>query len=172
MSTFNIDNWKREFDFLPLGIRCNNLGCIRYTDNMWNGLKDNYHGFCRFTDFKYGVRALTFLLMRYLYKYRLFDIRSMIARYAPSSDGNFPYIYSDIVTKVCAVSKLDTNIALLRIQLPLVVHAIAQIENGEQYIKSANNEDYRTYLFNLVREYIDEYLNQVVYPAKGKIQNL
>ena len=37
---FNIDIFKKSFDFLPLGLRINNPGCIRYVAKyQWNGQK-------------------------------------------------------------------------------------------------------------------------------------
>lgn len=172
MNEFNIENWKKEFNYIPLGVRINNPGCLRYSSSRWNGLKDNYKSYCAFVDYQSGVRALTLVLMKYLYKYNLFDISNMMTKYAPADDGNFPYVYSNFIVSMCGLRKIDRNIKLIRVQLPMVIYSITCMENGSEYIKLSRQESYRRFLFDEVRKYIDEYLDQVVYPAKGKIEVL
>lgn len=170
---FNVEDWKKGFTYLPLGLRTNNPGCLRHNPrNRWNGLKGSYKSYCTFVDFASGIRALVSVLMTYIYKYRLFDVLHILQRYAPYNDGNNPHVYSSYVQKLAGFAKLNKNIKLLRVQLPLLVYGITCMENGSEYLMQSNNEEYRKYLFDLVRYYIDEYLEQVVYPSKGKVDEL
>lgn len=170
---YSIDLFKKSFDFLPLGLKINNIGCIRYmSKNQWNGQKGSYRGFAKFETFEYGVRALTLLLMRYLYKYRLFDIQYLIERYAPYKDGNFPKVYSKTIQDISGLTKVSDDIKLLKIELPLLVYAISIVENGSEYRLRTMDEPYCNYLFSLVSKYVEEYLSQVVYPSVGKVEKL
>ena len=173
---FNVDLFKKSFDFLPLGLRINNIGCIRYVArNQWNGQKGSYRGYARFESLEYGVRALTILLMGYIYKYRLFDVFDIILRYAPSHDGNFPNVYADIIRNISGLTKLSNDIRILRLELPLIVYCIACVENGSEFRNRAMNypeDEFRMYLNSLVIKYFDEYCNQVIYPSTGKVDKL
>lgn len=170
---YNVDLFKGSFDFMPLGLRINNIGCIRYVSaNQWNGQNGSYHGFARFNTFECGVRALTLLLMRYLYKYRLFEVDRMIERYAPYKDGNFPKVYARTVTQMSGLDKISNDIKLIRIELPLIVYAISVVENGTEYRMRSLDTPFCDYLFSLVVKYVDEYCNQVIFPSHGKIAEL
>ena len=165
---FNIDIFKKSFDFLPLGLRINNPGCIRYVAKyQWNGQKGSYRGFASFETFEAGVRAATILLMGYLYKYRLFKVDEIIERYAPYQDGNFPRLYADRIEKISGLRKVSNNIKLLKIELPLVICAIFSVENGSEYTYRTRDKEFCDYIISLIDKYIDEYLNQVVYPSRG-----
>lgn len=53
--------------FVPLGLRLNNPFNIRYSSlNHWRGQIGSLRGFCRFANFRYGVRAFAVLYCRYL----------------------------------------------------------------------------------------------------------
>lgn len=173
---FNVDLFKKSFDFLPLGLRINNPGCIRYVvSNKWNGQKGSYRGYAKFESFECGVRALTMLLMRYIYKYRMFDVFDIMLRYAPSQDGNFPNVYADVIKNICGLTKLSNHIRLLRLELPLIVYCIACVENGSEFRNRAMNypdDEFCMYLNSLVITYFDEYCEQVIYPSIGKVFEL
>lgn len=72
-----------------LAFRCCNPANIRYNlSNSWKGLVGSEKGFCKFENDLYGIRALIYLLRTY-YLYRDCDtIRSIISRYAPSSEND------------------------------------------------------------------------------------
>lgn len=170
---FKIDLFKKSFDFLPIGLRVNNPGCIRYSaSNCWKGQQGSYRGFCRFESFEYGVRAITLLLCRYMHKYRLFDVESMMERYAPYRDGNFPRVYADTIAKLCGVRSINKDIRLMKIELPLVIFSIFKVENGSEYSNRSYDKEYCNYLLGLISKYIDEYLEGVVYPGYGKVTEL
>ena len=76
---------------LPRGIRNNNPLNIRKSKDKWKGLRAVQADaqFCQFETLEYGWRAAFYLLTRtYYHKYRLYTIRTIIRRWAPSSENN------------------------------------------------------------------------------------
>ncbi len=77
---------------LPRGIRNNNpLNIRRTAKDEWKGLRAQQTDaeFCQFESLEYGWRAAFYLLTRtYYHKYRLYTIRTIIRRWAPSSENN------------------------------------------------------------------------------------
>ena len=75
---------------LPRGIRNNNPLNIRKSKDKWKGLSitQNDSSFCQFETLEYGWRAAFYLLTRtYYHKYRLYTIRSIISKWAPSIEN-------------------------------------------------------------------------------------
>ena len=76
---------------LPRGIRnCNPLN-IRRSKDQWKGLAEAQtdRAFCQFKSLEYGWRAAFYLLTRtYYHKHRLYTIRGIISRWAPSSEND------------------------------------------------------------------------------------
>jgi len=76
---------------LPRGIRNNNPLNIRRSKDQWKGLAEqqNDRAFCQFKSLEWGWRAAFCLLTRtYYHKYRLYTIRMIIRRWAPSSEND------------------------------------------------------------------------------------
>ena len=76
---------------LPRGIRNNNPLNIRRSRDQWKGMlkTQNDRSFCQFETLEYGWRAAFYLLTRtYYHKYRLYTIRGIISRWAPSSEND------------------------------------------------------------------------------------
>ena len=76
---------------LPRGIRNNNPLNIRRSKDQWKGLSktQNDRSFCQFESLEYGWRAAFYLLTRtYYHKYRLYTIRGIISRWAPSCEND------------------------------------------------------------------------------------
>jgi hypothetical protein len=77
---------------LPRGIRNHNPLNIRRTGkDQWKGLADAQQdaAFCQFKSLEWGWRAAFHLLTRtYYHKYRLYTIRGIISRWAPSSEND------------------------------------------------------------------------------------
>ena len=77
---------------LPRGIRNHNpLNIRRTAKDVWKGLADMQtdRAFCQFKSLVYGWRAAFYLLTRtYYHKYRLYTIRSIVSRWAPSNENN------------------------------------------------------------------------------------
>ena len=75
---------------LPRGIRNHNPLNIRRSKDQWKGLAERQQdvAFCQFKSLEYGWRAAFYLLTRtYYHKYRLYTIRTIIRRWAPSSEN-------------------------------------------------------------------------------------
>ena len=75
----------------PRGIRnCNPLN-IRRSKDQWKGLAEAQtdRAFVQFKTLEYGWRAAFYLLTRtYYHKYRLYTIRTIIRRWAPSNEND------------------------------------------------------------------------------------
>ena len=115
---------------IPRGIRNNNPGNIRYTGTKWIGLANppNDGSFCRFTETKFGIRAIAKIIQNYNLKYGLNTVRKIIERWAPSSENEtIPYINS-----VCrTIVSLPDDPLDLDIKMPLLCQAIIKHENGD-----------------------------------------
>lgn len=84
---------------IPIGIRLNNPGNIRYNEhNRFLGLVGKENGFCKFESPVYGVRAVCVVLRNYMRR-NIRTISAIIDRYAPASDGNNTTAYIDYVSK-------------------------------------------------------------------------
>ena len=77
---------------LPRGIRNNNPLNIRRTGkDQWKGLSKTQsdRSFCQFETLEWGWRAAFYLLTRtYYHKYRLYTIRAIVSRWAPSCEND------------------------------------------------------------------------------------
>lgn len=114
------------------GIRNNNPGNIRLGDN-WQGLAANQadSSFCVFISPEYGIRALAKILMNYQVKYKLFDVRSIINRFAPPVENDTESYIHSICLKLNV--KQDTTIDVSEPGIMLnMLKAIIKHENGEQ----------------------------------------
>lgn len=66
----------------------NNPLNIRYEGrSQWLGLSGCDNGFCTFTDLKYGIRAVAYLLMKSYRKAGCYTISQIIHRFAPISEN-------------------------------------------------------------------------------------
>ena len=76
---------------IPRGIRNHNPLNIRRSKDQWKGMAEvqNDRAFVQFKSLEYGWRAAFYLLTRtYYHKYRLYTIRGIISRWAPSSEND------------------------------------------------------------------------------------
>ena len=76
---------------LPRGIRNNNPLNIRRSKDQWKGLRATQQdaAFCQFDTLEYGWRAAFYLLTRtYYHKYRLYTIRGIVSKWAPSCEND------------------------------------------------------------------------------------
>ena len=77
---------------IPRGIRNHNpLNIRRTAKDSWKGLAEaqNDRAFCQFRSLEYGWRAAFYLLTRtYYHKYRLYTIRGIISKWAPSCEND------------------------------------------------------------------------------------
>lgn len=72
------------------GIRLNNPGNIRHSDDEWQGkaLIQNDREFVQFDSMEYGIRALVLNLISYYRKHRCTTVREIITRWAPPLENN------------------------------------------------------------------------------------
>ncbi len=116
---------------LPRGIRNNNPGNIRLTNDSWKGLQavQNDPEFFQFSHPRYGFRAMARILTNYQRR-GLTTLREMISTWAPHNE-NDTNAYVRFVAKEINVSA-DTELDLDRYLFPLV-KAIAKFENGNRF---------------------------------------
>ena len=76
---------------IPRGIRNNNPLNIRRSKDQWKGMAEaqSDRAFVQFKSLEWGWRAAFYLLTRtYYHKYRLYTIRNIIRRWAPSNEND------------------------------------------------------------------------------------
>jgi len=71
-----------------MGIKDNNPGNIKKTNDKWDGLVPSKGKYFAFESPEYGVRAMTRLLRTYDIKHGLNTIKGIISRYAPRSEND------------------------------------------------------------------------------------
>lgn len=117
----------------PRGIRNNNPGNIRRSNDPWQGLakEQTDREFFTFKSATYGIRALARLLITYQDKHGLSTIETIITRWAPSVENNTKS-YVQSVASYTGFSALQTLDMHRFDHLKPVVEAIIQHENGRQ----------------------------------------
>jgi hypothetical protein len=118
---------------IPRGVRNNNPGNLRRTNDPWQGLTPRQTNIDFFT-FKseiYGIRALARTLIAYQDEHRLRTIRQIISRWAPANE-NDTGAYIESVAKRTGLDA-DRPLDMHRFDhLKPVVEAIIRHENGLQ----------------------------------------
>lgn len=128
---------------IPRGIRNNNPGNIRWSNDQWKGLipKDqaNDKSFCVFRTPEYGIRAMTRILRRYTQypgipnvgKPNIDTVREIISRWAPPNENNTEAYIQSVAKSVgvAANSPIDVfdNAIMLKLLKAIIAH-----ENGQQ----------------------------------------
>ncbi|HKS97637.1 MAG TPA: structural protein [Terriglobia bacterium] len=119
---------------LPRGVRLANPGNIEKGEK-WQGLAKDQpdERFCTFATASAGIRALAKILVNYQRLHGLFDIHSMISRWAPPGE-NDTNAYIAQVAAACGVSPtaalpFDAHGPDM---LRRIVTAVIQRENGQQ----------------------------------------
>ena len=128
---------------IPRGIRNNNPGNIRWSNDQWKGLipKDqaNDKSFCVFRTPEYGIRAMTRILRRYTQypgipnvgKPNIDTVREIISRWAPPNENNTEAYIQSVAKNVgvAANSPIDVfdNAIMLKLLKAIIAH-----ENGQQ----------------------------------------
>ena len=91
---------------IPRGIRNHNPLNIRRSKDQWKGMAEvqNDRAFVQFKSLEYGWRAAFYLLTRtYYHKYRLYTIRGIISRWAPTQDNNDTSAYIQNVSRLTGI---------------------------------------------------------------------
>lgn len=128
---------------IPRGIRNNNPGNIRWSNDQWKGLipKDQASdkSFCVFRTPEYGIRAMTRILRRYTQypgipnvgKPNIDTVREIISRWAPPNENNTEAYIQSVAKSVgvAANSPIDVfdNAIMLKLLKAIIAH-----ENGQQ----------------------------------------
>lgn len=114
------------------GLRNNNPGNIRRSNDKWQGLSPEQTDseFFQFTDPVYGIRALARVLINYQNKHGLGTVAQIVNRWAPPSENNT----GAYVRHVAGALGVDENewLAMDNATLKKLVAVIIQHENGSQ----------------------------------------
>jgi hypothetical protein len=125
---------------LPRGMRNNNPGNIRRSNNAWIGKipfpQSTDSAFEQFTHYKWGTRAMIRLIRNYIGQNHN-TIRKIITRYAPPNENNTTNYVNFIVNNTginpdATISANDYN------SLQLIIIAMAKMENGRDAITPAD----------------------------------
>ncbi len=113
------------------GLRNDNPLNIRHGKSQWVGMREKQtdKGFVQFTSRKYGYRAAFVLLHNYIRK-GVDTIGKIIARWAPSSDGNNTRAYIDFVSKSTGINASHSIRWEDKNDLVDIVRSMAQMESG------------------------------------------
>lgn len=118
----------------PRGIRNNNPLNIRKSSIAWLG--KIYNGtdkdFEQFTSLEYGIRAGMVNIITYIKRYRRQNICEIIAKWAPSSDGNNVEAYIDAVCKKATITRAQIIKYNDKNTICRIVWAMAFVECGQE----------------------------------------
>lgn len=126
------------------GLRNNNPLNIRHGKSQWEGMSERQRDkkFVEFTCRVYGYRAGFVLLRNYISK-GCNTIGKIIARWAPSSDGNNTQSYIDFVSRTTRIHPSHVLEFEDRDALISIVQSMAQIESGIVEDKALIEEGYK-----------------------------
>jgi len=115
------------------GIRNNNPGNLRRSDDHWAGLSPDQHDpdFFQFGEPLFGLRALARTLYNYQARHGLKTIRAIIARWAPANENDT----AAYIAAVAAATGADADEPLDLgdgEELAALVKAVVRHENGAQ----------------------------------------
>ncbi len=114
------------------GIRNNNPLNIRHSRDKWLGMapKQTDKAFVQFTARKYGYRAAFVLIRNYIRKYQANTIGKIIARWAPSSDGNNTQAYISFVSRTSGIAADKPLRFENQADMVGIVRSMAQMESA------------------------------------------
>jgi hypothetical protein len=118
---------------VPRGVRNNNPGNIRISNQTWEGLTNEQPdpSFFTFKDSVHGIRAIVVILHTYSSKYGLTTIREIINRWAPPKE-NDTGAYVEAVSNSAGVDADDSLNLQDTSLIKGIVKGIILHENGEQ----------------------------------------
>ena len=140
---------------IPRGIRNHNpLNIRRTAKDQWKGMAEvqSDRAFVQFKSLEYGWRAAFYLLTRtYYHKYRLYTIRGIITRWAPSSE-NDTSAYVDNVSRLTGIdpdepigipSEHPARWMMVGVAMAIQENGLIKREQSDARISSAECEDGR-----------------------------
>ena len=118
---------------LPRGIRNNNPGNLRKSNDPWQGLapEQTDPDFLQFSAPKWGIRALARTLIAYQDRMGLRSIKSIIYRWAPPTENNTSAYIQSVAKNLGVQPDEPINVHDYKILQPLTL-AIITTENGQQ----------------------------------------
>ena len=134
----------KQMDNATRGIRNNNPLNIRYSKNQWFGMKElqTDKTFVQFVSRKFGYRAAFVLIRTYMVKHHANTIGKIIARWAPSSDGNNTQGYIRFVSKTTGIPVDEPLRFDDQKKMVSIVRSMAQMESGIIENEDILNEAY------------------------------
>lgn len=117
----------------PRGVRNNNPGNIRKSNDPWQGLAviQADPDFFQFKEPAWGIRALARLLITYQDKYSCRTVADFIGRWAPPSENDSSAYIRDVCTTMGVLSYYAIDVHAYA-SCVAMVRAIIQHENGQQ----------------------------------------
>ncbi|HYB54639.1 MAG TPA: structural protein P5 [Alphaproteobacteria bacterium] len=117
----------------PRGIRNNNPGNLRRSDDHWAGLASEQRDpdFFQFSEPVFGLRALARTLYNYQAKHGLETIRGIIARWAPASENDSEAYVAAVSADMGAGADEPLDLDDSE-ELAALTKAVVRHENGEQ----------------------------------------
>lgn len=117
---------------LPRGMRNNNPGNLRISNNAWQGkIPANLNtdgAFEQFYNYAYGIRAMIKLLINYMSVKKLVTIRQIISTYAPSTENDTNAYIRRVSTDTGFPP--DWPLSPTRDTLRKLVLSMSRVENG------------------------------------------
>ncbi len=121
---------------LPRGIRNNNPGNIRITDTRWQGKIPNAQNrdgaFEQFQSYKWGIGAMTKLLINYMNVRGLRTLTEILNTYAPKSENN-TNAYIQTISNETGIHP-NTRLTPSYQTMQKLVISMARVENGRDSI--------------------------------------
>ena len=114
------------------GIRNNNPGNIRHSDDRWDGLSPEQTDgeFCQFVDPQHGIRVIAKLMVVYQQKYGCGSVSQIINRWAPPSENDTGDYANFVASRLGVDVNFPIDVTKPSMMLPLVTAIIAE-ENAD-----------------------------------------
>jgi hypothetical protein len=121
--------WQKE----SRGIRNNNPGNVKH-GSKWKGLRVRQTDpvFCQFSDVKWGIRVIAYLIRKYQYQYGIDNILGFCERWAPESDDNPTGVYAIYLSNKLGVSPRKKIVFCEWPNILSLIEGIIFFENGVQ----------------------------------------
>lgn len=137
-------NAKAAQQGMTRGIRNNNPLNIRHSSSKWQGMarRQSDRAFVQFTNRKYGYRAAFVLIRSYIGLHHANTIGKIIARWAPSSDGNNTQAYILFVSQTSGIPADEPLRFSDQQKMVSIVRSMAQMESAIIEDKTLLDEAY------------------------------
>ena len=137
-------NAKAAQQGMTRGIRNNNPLNIRHSSSKWQGMarRQSDRAFVQFTNRKYGYRAAFVLIRSYIGLHHANTIGKIIARWAPSSDGNNTQAYIQFVSQTSGIPADEPLRFSDQQKMVSIVRSMAQMESAIIEDKTLLDEAY------------------------------